>query len=299
MLMRTDPFRELDRVAQQVFGTAARPAAMPIDAYRKGDEFVVLFDLPGCDPASINLTVERNVLAVHAERSRPSDDDIELLIGERPTGTFSRQLFLADTLDSEHIEADYTDGVLRLRVPVKEQAKPRRVDIAVGNGQPDIDRGLLTRRVATSLSAPACRDPPGRGGAVEHAAGSIEPSASPTTPPRSSPSARPQRCWTCNPPSSVASTPKASSARPAQRGGQRRYSRVELDHIAALAALMSEGMTLAGAQRIIELENEVAELRRQLAAETSTGARTRRLTVDPAPAPHTVIDTPLSVQEPP
>jgi HSP20 family protein len=132
MLMRTDPFRELDRVAQQVFGTAARPAAMPIDAYRKGDEFVVLFDLPGCDPASINLTVERNVLAVHAERRRPTDEEVELLIGERPTGTFSRQLFLADTLDSERIVADYTDGVLRLRLPVKEQAKPRRVDISVG-----------------------------------------------------------------------------------------------------------------------------------------------------------------------
>ena len=136
MLMRTDPFLDLVRVAQLVLGTAARPAAMPIDAYRKGDEFVVLFDLPGCDPASINLTVERNVLAVHAERSRPSDDDVELLIGERPTGTFSRQLFLAETLDSERIAADYTDGVLRLRVPVKEQAKPRRVDIAVGGGQP-------------------------------------------------------------------------------------------------------------------------------------------------------------------
>jgi HSP20 family protein len=136
MLMRTDPFRELDRVAQQVFGTTARPAAIPIDAYRKGDEFVVLLDLPGCDPASINLTVERNVLAVHAERSRPSDDDVELLIGERPTGTFSRQLFLADTLDSERIAADYTDGVLQLRVRVREQAKPRRVDIAVGGRQP-------------------------------------------------------------------------------------------------------------------------------------------------------------------
>jgi HSP20 family protein len=135
MLMRTDPFRELDRVAQQVFGTAARPAAMPIDAYRKGDEFVVLFDLPGCDPASIDLTVERNVLAVHAERGRPSEDDVEMLIGERPTGTFSRQLFLAETLDTERIAADFTDGVLRLRVPVKEQAKPRRVDIAVAGGQ--------------------------------------------------------------------------------------------------------------------------------------------------------------------
>jgi HSP20 family protein len=135
VLMRTDPFRELDRVAQQVFGTAARPATMPIDAYRKGDEFVVLFDLPGCEPDSINLTVERNVLAVHAERRRPSDENVELLIGERPTGTFSRQLFLAETLDSERIAADYTDGVLRLRVPVKEQAKPRRVDISVGGSQ--------------------------------------------------------------------------------------------------------------------------------------------------------------------
>jgi HSP20 family protein len=134
MLMRTDPFRELDRVAQQVFGTAARPAAMPIDAYRQGEEFVVLFDLPGCDPASINLTVERNLLTVHAERSRPAEE-VELLIGERPTGTFSRQLFLAETLDTERIVANYTDGVLRLRVPVKEQAKPRRVDIAVGDGE--------------------------------------------------------------------------------------------------------------------------------------------------------------------
>ena len=133
MLMRTDPFRELDRVAQQVLGTTARPAAMPIDAYRKGDEFVVLFDLPGCDPSSINLTVERNVLAVHAERRRPSEDDVELVVGERPHGTFSRQLFLAETLDSERIAADYTDGVLRLRVPVKEQAKPRRVDISIGS----------------------------------------------------------------------------------------------------------------------------------------------------------------------
>jgi HSP20 family protein len=129
MLMRTDPFRELDRVAQQVLGTTARPAAMPIDAYRKGDQFVALFDLPGLDADSINLTVERNVLTVHAERHRPTDDDVELLIGERPHGTFSRQLFLADTLDTDRIAADYTDGVLRLRIPVKEQAKPRRVDI--------------------------------------------------------------------------------------------------------------------------------------------------------------------------
>ena len=130
MLMRTDPFRELDRVAQQVFGTAARPAAMPIDAYRKGDDFVVLFDLPGIEPGSIDLTVERNVLSVHAERRRPADDEVELVIGERSVGTFSRQLFLAETLDTDRLQADYTDGVLRVRLPVKEQAKPRRVDIS-------------------------------------------------------------------------------------------------------------------------------------------------------------------------
>jgi HSP20 family protein len=96
----------------------------------------VLFDLPGVRPESIELTVERNVLAVHAERPRPANQDVELLVGERSYGTFSRQLFLADTLDTERIAADYTDGVLRLRVPVQEKAKPRRVDVAVGGREP-------------------------------------------------------------------------------------------------------------------------------------------------------------------
>jgi HSP20 family protein len=147
MLMRTDPFRELDRVTREVFGTSARPAAMPIDAYRRGDEFVVLFDLPGVDAASIELTVERNVLTVHAERARQVADDVELLIGERPHGTFSRQLFLAETLDTDRLAADYTDGVLRLRVPVKEQAKPRRVDVAVGRQQ---QRSSIETNVSSS-----------------------------------------------------------------------------------------------------------------------------------------------------
>jgi len=155
MLMRTDPFRELDRVAQQVFGTTGRPAAMPIDAYRKGDEFVVMFDLPGIDPASIELTVERNLLSVHAERRRPGDEDVELIIGERPHGTFTRQLFLAETLDTDRLQADYTDGVLRLRVPVKEQAKPRRVDISSGPA-------TTTSIAATSSDHPASEASSGR-----------------------------------------------------------------------------------------------------------------------------------------
>jgi HSP20 family protein len=131
MLMRTDPFRDFDRLTQQVFGTPTRPAAMPIDAYRRGDDFVVQFDLPGVDTASIDLTVEKNVLTVHAERKRAVDETVELLVGERPQGTFSRQLFLGETLDTDRIEADYADGVLTIRLPIAEKAKPRRVEINV------------------------------------------------------------------------------------------------------------------------------------------------------------------------
>ena len=132
MLMRTDPFRELDRMAQQAFGavgTLARPAVMPIDAWREKDTFVVELDLPGVDPGSIDLDVERNVLTVKAERPGPSNSD-ELIAAERPRGVFSRQLFLGDTLDTEHITADYAHGVLRLQVPVAEKARPRRIEVS-------------------------------------------------------------------------------------------------------------------------------------------------------------------------
>jgi len=139
MLMRTDPFRDLDRLTQQVFGTPTRPAAMPIDAYRRGDEFVVQFDLPGVNADSIDLTVEKNVLTVHAERQRTDTEGVELLVGERPHGTFSRQLFLGETLDTERIDAQYADGVLTLRLPVAEKAKPRRVPINVADTQTAIN----------------------------------------------------------------------------------------------------------------------------------------------------------------
>lgn len=135
MLMRTDPFREFDRLAD-LFGTATRPAAMPIDAYRKGDTFLVQFDLPGIEVESIDLTVEKNVLTVRAERSRPESDGVEMLLAERPQGSFSRQLFLGETLDTEHIEADYVDGVLTLRLPVAESAKPRKVSISTNGKVP-------------------------------------------------------------------------------------------------------------------------------------------------------------------
>lgn len=128
MLMRTDPFRDLDRIAQQVFGTPARPAAMSMDAWRDGDTFEVEFDLPGISPESIDLDVERNVVTVRAQRPA-LDKDLEMLASERPRGVFSRQLVLGENLDTESIEASYEAGVLRLRIPVAEKAKPRKIEI--------------------------------------------------------------------------------------------------------------------------------------------------------------------------
>lgn len=129
MLMRTDPVRDLDRWTQQVFGTAARPAAMPMDAWRDGEEFVVEFDLPGIDPESLDLDVERNVVTVRA--SRPVlDADRSMIAAERPRGVFSRQLFLGESLDTDRIRADYRNGVLRLSIPVAEKAKPRKIEIS-------------------------------------------------------------------------------------------------------------------------------------------------------------------------
>src|ERR687890_1687793 len=112
MLMRTDPFRDIDRMFEQLTGTASRPAVMNVDAERDGDWFNVYFDLPGVDPDSIELTVERNVLSVKAERRRQQRDGVETVISERPMGTFTRQLFLGDTLDTDKLEATYDNGVL-------------------------------------------------------------------------------------------------------------------------------------------------------------------------------------------
>ncbi|MFC9877572.1 Hsp20/alpha crystallin family protein [Nocardia salmonicida] len=129
MLMRTDPIRDLDRLTQQMFGTPARPAAMPMDAWRDGDEFFVELDLPGIDAKSLDLDVERNVVTVRA--SRPDlDSSRSMIAAERTRGVFSRQLFLGENLDTDAIRADYRDGVLRLVILVAEKAKPRKIDIA-------------------------------------------------------------------------------------------------------------------------------------------------------------------------
>ncbi len=143
MLMRTDPFREFDRLTQQVFGngggTTSRPAFMPMDAWREGDTFVLEFDLPGIHPDSLDIDVERNVLTIKAERPA-RNGDWEFLASERPKGHFSRQLVLGDNLDLDNVSASYEAGVLRLRVPVAERAKPRK--IAVETSTSDDQRSI-------------------------------------------------------------------------------------------------------------------------------------------------------------
>ena len=138
MLMRTDPFRDFDRLTESVFGTSARPAVMPMTAYREDGHFVVHLDLPGISADSIDLTVEQNVLTVHAERKAPEAGGAERVVDERSYGVFSRQLFLGDTLDSDKLAASYEAGVLTLRIPIAEKAKPRKVEITTSEPRKEI-----------------------------------------------------------------------------------------------------------------------------------------------------------------
>ena len=134
MVMRFDPFRELDRLSEQALGgQRGRQPVMPMDAYRRGDQFFVHFDLPGVDSSSIDLTVEKNVLTVTAERTWHRQDDDQIVVVERPQGSFSRQLFLGEGVDTERVAASYDQGVLTLTIPMAEKAKPRRVQVSSGN----------------------------------------------------------------------------------------------------------------------------------------------------------------------
>jgi HSP20 family protein len=139
MLMRTDPFRDFDRLTEAVWGTRTRPAVMPMDAYREDGTFVVHLDLPGVSADTIDLTVEQNVLTVHAERKPPVGDGAERVVDERSYGVFSRQLFLGDTLDADQLSADYEAGVLTLKIPIAERAKPRKVEISAGADRKEIN----------------------------------------------------------------------------------------------------------------------------------------------------------------
>lgn len=138
MLMRTDPFRDLDRLTEAALGTRTRPKAMPMTAYRDDDSFVVHLDLPGASADSIDLTVEQDLLTVHAER-KPPVGDAERVVDERSYGVFSRQLFLGETLDADGVSANYDAGVLTLRIPIAEKAKPRKIEITAEDSPREIN----------------------------------------------------------------------------------------------------------------------------------------------------------------
>ncbi len=129
MLMRFDPFSELDRLSRQLLDTPTKQSLVPMDAWRRGDQFMVQMDMPGIDIDTLDVTVERNTLTVAAARRTSQREGDESLVTERPVGRFTRQLFLSDTLDVDGIQADYVDGVLTLSIPVADQAKPRRIEV--------------------------------------------------------------------------------------------------------------------------------------------------------------------------
>ena len=140
-IIRFDPFRELDRLTEQMMSGGGRgsPRSFPMDAYRRGDQFLVHLDLPGVEADSIELTAEKNMLTVSAERRFESDEEDQVVIRERPQGQFTRQLLLGESLDVDHIEANYENGVLTLSIPVAEQAKPRRISVGSSGEQQTIE----------------------------------------------------------------------------------------------------------------------------------------------------------------
>lgn len=144
-MLRFDPFRDLDRVTEQLLGvssgTARAPRFMPMDLYRSGDHYVLHADLPGIDPGSVDVHVDNGTLTIRAERSAGAATEVQWLASERFTGTFQRQLSLGDGIDSEAISATYDNGVLSVTIPVAERAKPRRIDV-IGHG----DRNVVDAR---------------------------------------------------------------------------------------------------------------------------------------------------------
>ena len=134
MTMNFDPFRELDRLAGSLLGTATGPRSMPMDLYRTGDHYVLDVDLPGIDPGSVDIDVDGSVLTIRAERTLGAPEGSQWLTRERQPGSFVRQLTLGDGLDAERITAAYDNGVLSITIPVKESAKPRKIAVAVGGG---------------------------------------------------------------------------------------------------------------------------------------------------------------------
>ena len=152
MLLRFDPFRDFDRLTEQLLRDTRTARPMPMDVYRSGDHYVLHFDVPGIDPASVDLSVEDNVLTVRAVRPARTADGVEFVVAERPTGEFSRQLVLGNGLDLGGIAATYDAGVLTVTVPVAETAKPRKIQVTASGSGPKVIEGEQERTAVGSGS---------------------------------------------------------------------------------------------------------------------------------------------------
>ena len=150
-LMRFDPFRELDRLSEQMMGGRG-PRTMLMEAWRRKDEFFVYVDLPGVDRDDVELTVERNVVSIRAERRPAHEEGDDVIVDERPHGTLTRQLFLGDNLDVNKLSANYDRGVLMLTVPIAEASKPRRITLSGQQQQELPDSGAATADQARTSS---------------------------------------------------------------------------------------------------------------------------------------------------
>ena len=148
-VLRFDPFRDLDRLTEQLLGAPASstrvPRFMPMDLFRSGDHYVLLADLPGIDPGSVDVSVDNGTLTIRAERSGRTDESAEWLASERFTGSYMRQLSLGEGIDAERIAATYENGVLTVTIPMAEKAKPRRIRVD-SRGEHAVISGAVTHR---------------------------------------------------------------------------------------------------------------------------------------------------------
>lgn len=152
MLLRFDPFRDFDRLTEQMLGSSRTARPMPMDVYRSGDHYVLHFDVPGIDPGTVDLSVEDNMLTVRAVRPARTSEGVEFLVAERPTGEFSRQLVLGNGLDLAGIAATFDAGVLTVTIPVAETAKPRKITVTAGGTGPKVIEGEQGRSAVGSGS---------------------------------------------------------------------------------------------------------------------------------------------------
>jgi HSP20 family protein len=139
MTARFDPFQELERVSQAVFGSRQGPRVMPMDLYREGDHYILNADLPGLDPGSVDIDVDGQLLTIRAQRTLKESEGTKWLLKEREGGSFLRQLTLGQDIDIDNIAAHYDNGVLSVTIPVSEATRRRKIEVAPGHRQEAVE----------------------------------------------------------------------------------------------------------------------------------------------------------------